>query len=800
MKTDFSRVMDALPGLVWTMNADDGIDYVNNRWLEYTGQTLERLRQEGLESVIHPADIANFQSAVRSARETIRESEIDVRIQRTDEEYRWFTLRLAPLDPSDEKQGWCGIASFADSERSGKDARNAPDHRLLRFLNDLPIQIVFFDKAGEVEFINEHALSYFGKRFDELRNWVAADVIHPEDVPQVRQRLANISSHVSNDDANGRMRRGDGAFRWFRSTLIPSRDANGNIVRYVSIRTDIDELKKAERLLTVEIELLRMVARADPLPLVLDTLCALVEELSPGSYCSILGVDSDAGCFRLGAGPSLPQSYNELFDGKAIDPGYGPCSLAATLKQPIVTATPSADPRWEGSSWPSLIESIGFQSCWSTPIFASDGTTIGVFALYKREAEGATSLEQNLVDRFINIASLVIERTQADAALRQASEDLQRTNRFLVETQRLTLTASFTWDVERNEHIWSEENYRIFEFDPASEITLEKILAAVHPDDLPEVETLLAEAAGGDDFELAFRLVPASGKMKYAHVVGRRIDQVTDRPVFMGAIQDITARKLTEEALDHARSELTRLARVSTLGALTASIAHEVSQPLSGIITNSSACLRLLAADPPDIDKARATAERTIRDGNRASEVIKRLRAMFAADPHRFEPVDLHDAVREVLALCNTEIRSGGAILRHDFMPGTPLVVGDRVQIQQVVLNLILNALDAMSEVNDRSRSLLLSTTETEHNGVRLAVRDSGIGLDAQSADKLFDAFYTTKPHGMGVGLAISRSIIENHGGRLTAARNDGHGATFAFAMPIHERGLEREMNVVTIN
>lgn len=795
MGTDFSRAMDALPGLVWTMNAEDCIDYVNNRWPEYTGETSERLRQEGLESVIHPADIANFQSAFATARATAGPGETEARLRRADGEYRWFMLRIAPLDETGGK-GWCGIASFSDEMRSHGMDGNASDQRLRRFLNDLPIHAVVLDPEAQVQFVNTHALSFYGQTVESLREWRSTDVIHPDDLAPGLIRLKRMLTHGEGFSQQTRLMGQDGDYHWFDSIIVPSHDAGGNVVRYVSIRTDIDDLKRAQHLLTGEIELLRMVARGHALPELLEALCKLVEEISPSSFCSILGVDTDRLLFRSGAGPSLPESYNQLFDGKTIDPGYGPCSLAAVQKIPVIADDPLTDPRWRGSSWPPLIESIGFRSCWSTPIFSSTGAVIGVFALYKREATGATPLEQTLVDRFINIASLAIERTQSDAALLRASEDLQRTNRFLVETQRLTQTASFTWDVNRNQHIWSEENYRIFEFDPGSEVTLEKILATIHPDDLPEVETLLAEAAGGDDFELAFRLVPASGKTKYAHVVGRRIEHVEDRPMFMGAIQDVTARKLTEEALDRARSELTHLARVSTLGALTASIAHEVSQPLSGIITNSSACLRLLASQPPDVEKARATAERTIRDGNRASEVIKRLRAMFAADPYRFEPVDLHGAVREVLALCNTEIRSSGAILRHEFMTGTPLVMGDRIQIQQVVLNLILNALDAMSLVNDRSRGLFLSTTETAHNGVKLSVRDSGIGLDDQNADKLFDAFYTTKPHGMGVGLAISRSIIENHGGHLTAVRNEGHGATFAFSMPIHERGIQRESNI----
>ncbi|MGN6691655.1 MAG: sensor histidine kinase, partial [Sphingopyxis sp.] len=370
---------------------------------------------------------------------------------------------------------------------------------------------------------------------------------------------------------------------------------------------------------------------------------------------------------------------------------------------------------------------------------------------------------------------------------------LQRTNRFLVDTQRLTLTASFTWDVERNEHIWSEENYRLFEFEEGSTVTLDGILQTIHPDDLGDVQTLLGRAADSEDFELAFRIVPASGRIKYAHVIGTRIEHITDRPVFMGAIQDVTARKLTEEALNRARSELAYMARVTALGTLTASIAHEVNQPLSGIITNASACLRLLAADPPDVEKAQMTAQRTIRDGNRASEVIKRLRAMFTNAPTAFEQVDLHNAVREVLALSAGEMRSSGVLLRTDLAAECASVRGDRVQLQQVVLNLILNAIDAMRAVNDRSRLLYVETRD-EGQHICLSVRDAGTGLDDADIERLFDAFYTTKAKGMGVGLAISRTIVENHGGRLSAAPNADHGATLTCYLPVINAAIEEEI------
>jgi signal transduction histidine kinase len=217
---------------------------------------------------------------------------------------------------------------------------------------------------------------------------------------------------------------------------------------------------------------------------------------------------------------------------------------------------------------------------------------------------------------------------------------------------------------------------------------------------------------------------------------------------------------------------------------LTASIAHEVSQPLSGIITNASTCLRMLAADPPNVDGARETARRTIRDGNRASEVVTRLRALFSKKETTIESVDLNEATREVVALSLCELQRNRVILRTELASDLPVVTGDRVQLQQVVLNLLRNASDAMSAVEDRPRQLLIRTERDEGGRVRLTVQDAGVGLDPQAMDRLFEAFYTTKNEGMGMGLSISRSIIERHHGRLWAAPNDGPGATFSFSIP----------------
>jgi PAS domain S-box-containing protein len=368
----------------------------------------------------------------------------------------------------------------------------------------------------------------------------------------------------------------------------------------------------------------------------------------------------------------------------------------------------------------------------------------------------------------------VDDRMRAEAELRRAYDHL-------AEAQRLSQTGSFTSDLATDEHYWSEEFYRICEFEPGSKVSIRRLGDIVHPEDVPLFEGAIQRAIAGTNPEFHFRIVTARGVVKHVRGFAHRI---TDRPVFVGAVQDVTEAKVAEEALNRARAELAHVARVTSLSTLTASIAHEVNQPLSGIITNASTCLRMLDASPPDVDGARETARRTIRDGNRASDVIARLRALFTRREFTLEPLDLNEATREVITLSSSDLQSNRVVLQSELADDLPAVTGDRIQLQQVILNLLRNASDAMVGVHDRPRQLLIKTVREDGDRVRVSVRDAGVGLDRQSMDKLFEAFYTTKSDGMGVGLSVSRSIVERHHGRLWAEPNDGPGATFSFAIP----------------
>jgi hypothetical protein len=385
--------------------------------------------------------------------------------------------------------------------------------------------------------------------------------------------------------------------------------------------------------------------------------------------------------------------------------------------------------------------------------------------------------ESGSIVRWYGINTDIEDRKRAEAELR-------RTYTYLAEAQRLSRCGSFFTDMAADERMWSDEMFRILEIDPASRVTGQLLRSMVHPEDMPSYDAQFARLLAGNNLETSFRVVTARGAVKHLRSVCHIIEWKDGRPVCFGAVQDVTETVVAEEALNRARSELAHVARAATLNALTASIAHEVNQPLSGIITNASTCVRMLDADPPDVDGARQTARRTIRDGRRASDVITRLRALFGRKEFTLEPMDLTEATREVIALSLSDLQRNRVMLRSELADDLPPAVGDRVQLQQVMLNLILNASEAMAGVEDRPRQLLIRTEREEGDRVRVTVRDTGAGIDPQSVDKIFDAFYTTKSSGMGIGLSVSRSIIERHHGRLWAEPNEGQGATVAFSIP----------------
>ena len=397
-------------------------------------------------------------------------------------------------------------------------------------------------------------------------------------------------------------------------------------------------------------------------------------------------------------------------------------------------------------------------------------------------------------------ANKELEREIAER--KRADEGLRRSEAFLAEAQHLSRIGSFSWRAATDDIRWSEQLYRIYEFEIGMPVTLDLIRTRVHPEDVSLLEKLkmLDQARRAvNDFEWQYRLMMPDQRIKYMHAVAHTISDPDGQLEYVAAVQDVTARRLSEQALDTARAELAHVAKVMSLGTLAAAIAHEINQPLSGIVTNASTCLRMLAGDPPDINGARETARRTIRDGGRASDVTTRLRALFGKKAATTELVDLNAATREVIALSSSELERGRATVRAELADDLPAVSGDRVQLQQVILNLLRNGLEAMSAIDDRPRHLLIRTEFDEGGHVRLTVRDAGVGIEPQAVDRLFEAFYTTKSSGMGIGLSVSRSIIESHHGRIWAAPNDGPGASFSFSIPCASERVRTSHSLVIV-
>jgi signal transduction histidine kinase/DNA-binding response OmpR family regulator len=395
------------------------------------------------------------------------------------------------------------------------------------------------------------------------------------------------------------------------------------------------------------------------------------------------------------------------------------------------------------------------------------------------------------LSRIVPSVQRALREAEERIYLCRAEEALRRSEAYLAQAQKLSHTGSFGWDVSSGKIYWSRETFCIFEYDPPTEPTLELVFHRTHPEDRALVRQVIDRVSReGKDFDFEHRLLMPDGSVKYLRVVGRPSKDESGGFEFVGAVTDITERKQAEQelrqkeaSLREAQTELAHVSRVTTMGGLAASIAHEVNQPLAGIVTNANASLRWLAGDSPNLAEAREAIRRIIRDGDRAAEVVSRMRALFKKTRTAMESLDINEAIEEVVILTQSEVRRNKVTLRMELAANLPPVMGDRVQLQQVVVNLILNAIEAMSTVEHRARDLIIGTQRGEGDEVRVAVQDSGIGLDPKNVERIFDAFHTTKPDGLGMGLSISRSIVERHGGQLYAESNSGPGATFRFTL-----------------
>jgi PAS domain S-box-containing protein len=396
-------------------------------------------------------------------------------------------------------------------------------------------------------------------------------------------------------------------------------------------------------------------------------------------------------------------------------------------------------------------------------------------------------LEQRVLERTSQLTAVNRELTNEVLQRQRAEEALQRSEAYLAEAQRISRTGSFGWDVSSGQIFWSEETFRIFEYDPANKPTVEVILLRTNPEDRVFVqETLDQIARDRKAFDFEHRLLLPDGSVKYVQLVGHpSINDESGNFEFVGAVTDITERRRAEEERERLRqvqADLTHVTRMTTMGELTASLAHEIKQPISAAVTDAKTCLRWLGRDVPDVPEAREAASRLVKDVTRAADIIGRVSLLFKKGALQRELVDVNELIREMIILLRSEANRYSISIRTELAEDLPKVMADRVQLQQVFMNLMLNGIDAMKETTGGGELTIKS--EADDGQLLISVSDIGVGLPPEQADLIFRAFFTTKDNGTGMGLPISRSIIESHGGRLWAAGASGRGATFQFSLP----------------
>jgi PAS domain S-box-containing protein len=564
------------------------------------------------------------------------------------------------------------------------------------------------------------------------------------------------------------------ASHWFLQ-----RDENGVPVSVLSTNDDVTERKRSEALFAGERRVLEMVAKGDPIGRILDSLCRHVEDYAPDVLASILLIED--GRVKHGAAPSLPRAYIDAIDGLAIGPRAGSCGTAAYFGKQIIVSDIAGDPLW--ADYLAVASAYSLRACWSTPVISSEGKVIATFAMYYREPRSPSIRDLQIIEQITHLAGVAIQRKLTE-------ERLQRSEAYLAEAQKLTHTGSWAWSPRGDKVLYcSEEMFRLFGLDPQQDLPIwTNFRQRIHPDDRERIYAKFEKALREKtDTSEEYRVVLPDGTLRYisarAHPV---LDKDGELIEFLGTARDVTERKRAEEEREKLRqleAKLVHVNRVTTMGELAASLAHELNQPITAASTNANACLRWLTRDHPDWGEATEAAIRIVKDATRAGAMIHRLRSLYKKDmPPRREKVDVNEIAGEMLGLLRDEAERYSVMMRTDFCPVLPKLTADRVQLQQALMNLMLNGIEAMQ---DTAGELTVRSAFAQDGQVLISISDTGVGLPSEKTDQIFNHFFTRKPQGTGMGLAISRSIVESHGGRLWATSNPGPGATFYITLPV---------------
>ena len=519
----------------------------------------------------------------------------------------------------------------------------------------------------------------------------------------------------------------------------------------------------------------RLLSKAGLLPLLEEGLNAVIA-LQNADFGNVQLYNPETKTLEIVAYRGFQRSFLDYFSS-VNEPGAA-CGRAMQRRERVIIEDVLADPDFEPHR--EIAASAGFRAVQSTPLFSRSGEPLGMISTHFRQPHRPSGHDLRFTDLYARLAGELIERQRAEQALGASEERFRRY--FELGLIGMAMTSPTKGILEVNDELCVMLGYE------RSELLKKTWAEMTHQDDLAADVTQFDRVTAGeiDGYTLDKRWIRKDGRVIDTIMSAkclRRADGSVD--YFVGLVQDITERKRSEEALRAAQAQLAHMARVTTMGELTSSIAHEVNQPLAAVVTNGDACLRWLGNDPPNLDKARLSVAGIIKEGNRAGEIIQRVRALAKKTPPQRTMMGVNEAIEEVIDLVGAELARHQVLLLKELMSDLPAVFGDRVQLQQVILNLIANGIEAMEAVTGRPRELCIGSKTTDDNRVLISVSDCGTGIGPESVDHLFEAFFTTKQEGLGLGLSISRTIVEGHGGRLSAIANKPYGATFQFTLPV---------------
>jgi PAS domain S-box-containing protein len=635
--------------------------------------------------------------------------------------------------------------------RTALDKVKNSEARLRQVIDTIPTLAWCNFADGPNEFLNKRWHEFTGLSPEESHGWGWQAAFHPDDIPRLMETWRALLASGEPGEMEARLRRHDGAFRWFLIRVEPLRDETGTILRWYGTSTDIESLKHTQEQLREDEQRLRRSQFY----------------LSEGERLAHMGTWASPGA----RWPEDSDMYwsDENYNIYGLDPARG----APNLDQLLTLIHPQ-----DRASMAEAITAMYEQrsGCDITKrVIRPDGE------LRHLRSVAIPVVEEGVFKGFRGTTMDVTEHELL-------TQELRREQAYLAEAQGLTHVGSWACNlVTRQIFHSSDENARIYGFDPSQgPMPFDSHYHSILAEDEPAIRAQLETAIRvGADYDVQFRIRRTDGVIRCLRAIGRH-DPAKDLGEYVGITMDITDHKRAEEEREKLRqleADLAHINRVNIMGELAAALAHEIKQPIAASITSANACLRWLDHDPPDLDRARTAATRVEQDGYRAADVINRLQSFYKHQtPPERELVNIDEVIRDMTDLLRTEATRQAITMHSDLDGHLARVLADRVQLQQVFMNLMLNAIEAMRDCGGELR--VVSRVQSGRQLV-ISISDTGVGLPEGHIERIFDAFHTTKPQGTGMGLSITRSIVESHGGRVWATRNPGQGATFHFTLPV---------------